>query len=119
MYGISIKLWSSHFDKDTDCYKIDDSVVYVFDDSSAEDILYVANVVNHLTGDESLDALFRKLAPNIKGLIILRFFKLISHCLSETISRVLYYKCRQFSRYALPAPLLCQVIENCNQKYHK
>ena len=67
MYGIAIKLWSSHFDKDSDCYKADDSVVYVFGDSSAEDILYVSSVVNHLTGDQSLEALFKKLTPNIKG----------------------------------------------------
>ena len=65
--GIAIKLWSSHFDKESDTLKTDDSVVYVFGETSAEDILYVSNVVNHLTGDESLDALFRKLAPNIKG----------------------------------------------------
>ena len=67
MYGIAIKLWTSHFDKDSDSYKADDSVVYVFGDSSAEDILYVSSVINHLTGDQSLEALFRKLAPNIKG----------------------------------------------------
>ena len=67
MYGIAIKLWTSHFDKDSESYKTDDSVVYVFGESSAEDILYVSSVVNHLTGDQSLDALYRKLAPNVKG----------------------------------------------------
>ena len=64
-------MWSSHFDRDTDSLQTDDSVVYVFGDTSVEDILYISSVVNHLTGDESLDGLFRKLAPNIKGWIFL------------------------------------------------
>ena len=69
--GIAIKLWSSHFDRETDSLQTDDSVVYVFGDTSVEDILYISSVVNHLTGDDSLDGLFRKLAPNIKGWIFL------------------------------------------------
>ena len=59
MYGLAIKLWSSEFDKVSDEYKVDDSVVYLCHDISNRDILYLSSVINHLVGDNSLEEVFR------------------------------------------------------------
>ena len=67
MYGLAIKLWSSEFDKELDEYKIIDSVAYLCNDVANRDILYLSTVINHLVGDDSLDEIFRKHVPIVKG----------------------------------------------------
>ena len=67
MYGLAIKLWSSEFDKKLDEYKIIDSVAYLCNDVANRDILYLSTVINHLVGDDSLDEIFRKHVPIVKG----------------------------------------------------
>ena len=67
MYSLAIKLWSSEFDKESDEYKMLDSVVYLCNDVANRDILYLSTVINHLVGDDSLDEVFRKHVPVVKG----------------------------------------------------
>ena len=67
MYGLAIKLWSSEFDRESDEFKVVDSVVYLSHDINTQDILYLSTVVNHLVGDESLEEVFRKHCPLVKG----------------------------------------------------
>ena len=67
MYGLAIKLWSSEFDKESDEFKTLDSVVYLSHDISNSDILYLSSVISHLVGDDSLEDVFRKHVPVVKG----------------------------------------------------
>jgi len=68
LLGISIKLWSSDYDQNTNEFLTTDSVVYVFQDRSQEDILYISSVVKQLTGDNSLDDIFNENTPSlVKG----------------------------------------------------
>ena len=67
MLGISIKLWSSHYDASNNEFLSSDSVVYVFQDRSQEDILYISGVVKQLTGDDSLEQIFNQNIPSVKG----------------------------------------------------
>ena len=64
MYGIAIKLWSSEFNVEATGYNTLDSVVYLFEDRSKEDLRYLANTVKHLVGNDSLDNLFEQFFPN-------------------------------------------------------
>ena len=64
MYGIAIKLWSSEFNLEAKGYNTLDSVVYLFEDRSREDLRYLANTVKHLVGNDSLDNIFEKFFPN-------------------------------------------------------
>ena len=67
LLGISIKLWSSDYDPSNNEFLTSDSVVYVFQDRSQEDILYISGVVKQLTGDDSLDQIFVQNMPSVKG----------------------------------------------------
>ena len=67
MYGLAIKLWSSEFDKESDEFKTLDSVVYLSHDIGHSDIVYLNTVINHLVGDDSLEDVFRKHVPVVKG----------------------------------------------------
>ena len=67
LVGISVKLWSSEYDPSNSEFLTSDSVVYVFQDRSQEDILYISSVVKHLTGDDSLDEIFNQNLPSVKG----------------------------------------------------
>ena len=67
MYGLAIKLWSSEFDKESDEFQTIDSVVYLCHDIVNKDILYLSNVIKHFVGDESLDDVFKKHVPIVKG----------------------------------------------------
>ena len=65
--GISIKLWTSDYDPSKNEFLTSDSVAYVFQDRSQEDILYISGVVKQLTGDDSLDQIFIQNMPSVKG----------------------------------------------------
>merc|ERR550519_560248 len=65
LLGISIKLWNSDFDQSSNEFLTTDSVVYVFQDRSQEDILYISSVVKQLTGDCSLDDIFSQNLPSV------------------------------------------------------
>ena len=67
MLGVSIKLWCSDYDASSDQFISSDSVAYVFQDRSQEDILFISSVVKRLTGDDSLDAIFNQNIPTVKG----------------------------------------------------
>ena len=67
MYGLAIKLWSSEFDKESDEFKTLDSVVYLSHDIGHTDIVYISSVISHLVGDNSLEEVFRKHVPVVKG----------------------------------------------------
>ena len=67
MYGLAIKLWSSEFDKESDEFKTLDSVVYLSHDIGHSDIVYLNTVISHLVGDDSLEDVFRKHVPVVKG----------------------------------------------------
>ena len=65
--GISIKLWSLDYDLSNNDFLTSDSVVFVFQDRSQEDILYIYGVVQQLTGDDSLNQIFIQNIPSVKG----------------------------------------------------
>jgi len=65
LLGISIKLWNSDYDQSSNEFLTTDSVVYVFQDRSQEDILYISSVVKQLTGDNSLDDIFNENTPSV------------------------------------------------------
>ena len=67
MHGLAIKLWSSEFDKDSDEFRTLDSVVYLSHDIGHTDIVYIGSVISHLVGDASLEDVFRKHVPVVKG----------------------------------------------------
>ena len=67
MLGISIKLWCSDYEASSNQFISSDSVAYVFQDRSQEDILFISSVVKQLTGDDSLDAIFTQNIPIVKG----------------------------------------------------
>jgi len=67
MLGITIKLWCSHYDVPNNEFVTSDSVAYLFQDRSQEDILYISSMVKQLTGDDSLDAIFTQNIPSVKG----------------------------------------------------
>ena len=67
MHGLAIKLWSSEFDQDSDEFRTLDSVVYLTHDIGHNDIVYISSVISHLVGDNSLEEVFRKHVPVVKG----------------------------------------------------
>ena len=67
MYGLAIKIWSSDFDKHSGNFNITDSVVYLCHDIVHKDIIYLSTVINHIVGDDSLENIFKKHIPIIKG----------------------------------------------------
>ena len=67
MHGLAIKLWSSEFDQVSDEFKTLDSVVYLSHDINHSDIVYIGSVISHLVGDSSLEDVFRKSVPVVKG----------------------------------------------------
>ena len=67
MLGVTIKLWCSDFDVSSNEFVTSDSVAYVFQDRSQEDILFISSLVKQLTGDDSLDDIFTQNIPSVKG----------------------------------------------------
>lgn len=71
-YGISIKFWHSQFMSNTNEYKVENSVAYLFQDKSVEDLIYISSIVKHLVGNDSLDSLINDNIPksdiDIKGI---------------------------------------------------
>ena len=68
-YGISIKFWSSLYQASTNEFKSENSVVYLFQDRSVEDLIYISSIVKHLVGNNSLDNVINNNIPsiNVKG----------------------------------------------------
>ena len=67
MYGLAIKLWNSQFDEKLDLFKIEDDVVFLWNEITSSDILYLSNAINHLVGDDSIDSLVKEHVSLIKG----------------------------------------------------
>ena len=59
MFGFSLKIWNSQFEKESDEFKTLDSVVYIFNEIDGKDIIHLSTVINFLVGDESLQEIFR------------------------------------------------------------
>ena len=62
-FGISIKFWTSFYHQDTNEFKSEDSVAYLFTERSVDDLIFLSTTLNHLVGDNSLDSLIRDNLP--------------------------------------------------------
>ena len=68
-YGISIKLWGSQYQASTNEFKVENSVVYMFQDRAMEDMMYISNIVKHLVGDDSLDTIIKENIPQTQNIV--------------------------------------------------
>ena len=68
-YGISIKLWSSQYDANSNEFLAENSVAYVFQDRALEDMMYISTIVKHLVGDDSLDTIINNNIPQTQTIV--------------------------------------------------
>ena len=68
-YGISIKLWNSQYNPDTNQFSTENSVVYLFQDRGLSDMMYISSIVKHLVGDDSLDSIINNNIPQSQNIV--------------------------------------------------
>ena len=68
-YGISIKLWNSQYNPDTNQFSTENSVVYLFQDRGLSDMMYISSIVKHLVGDDSLDNIINNNIPQSQNIV--------------------------------------------------
>ena len=68
MFGFSLKIWSSEYNKYTEEYTITNSVVYLCSDINNRDIVHISNLVDTIVGNNCLEEVLRKHFPTVKDI---------------------------------------------------